>query len=156
MIGFEMTGRGQHGFYYHTSPWTEGSLLFLKLAAQARKLPLPMWASIPVNKGVGGAASKEVGAVSAFFSELKQTLLYDVANLGLDAFLVVWGDVFFKHSFTPVKTGDQAAFEFLTKVADAKLGEQVVIHLCRCLQEFRLAVIDKDQSNLWIYVKIEL
>src|SRR5215831_15558584 len=136
MIGFEMTARGKHGFYWHNSPWTEGSLLFVNLAVRARMLPLPWWASIPVNTAVGGANGSEVAAIEGFFSQLKTTLLYDAANLGLDVYLVVWGDVYFTHQFHPVKSGNQAAFEFLGKVADAKLGEQVVINLCRCLQDF--------------------
>jgi hypothetical protein len=131
-------------------------MLFLKLAARARKLPLPWWAAAGVNKAVGGANAKEVAAVEDFFKEIKNTLLYDVANLGLDLYLVVWGDVYFTHQFQPLRSGYQGAVELLTKVANAELGEQVVINLCRCLQDYRLEVIMKDLRDLWLYVKIDL
>ena len=39
MIGFEMTGRSNHGFYWHSSAWTEGSLLFAELAVSAASCP---------------------------------------------------------------------------------------------------------------------
>jgi hypothetical protein len=158
MFGFEMTGRSTHGFYWHSSAWTEGSLLFAKLALSARKLPLPMWAGPVVNAPVGGAAGKEVGAIKELFGQFKALMLYDVANLGIDAYLVVWGGekTYLTHVFRASDSNDHAAMELLWKVDRAELGEQVVIHLCRCLQDFRLDEITKNRSDPQLYVKLEL
>jgi len=52
MIGFEMTGRSKYDFSWRNSPWTEGSLLFLKLAVTPRKLPaLVVGAQPPRGRG---------------------------------------------------------------------------------------------------------
>ena len=36
------------------------------------------------------------------------------------------------------------------------MGDQVVIQLCRCLQDFRLEVLAKDASDLWLRMSIKL
>ena len=158
MVGFEMTARSNHGFYWHSGAWTEGSLLFLQLAIQARKLPIPSWAAPAVNASVGRAGAKEVGAVKDLFSQFKGIMLYDAANLGLNFDLVVWGGprTYLRHSFQAGAPADQAALGLLWKVEKAEFGDQVVIHLCRCLQDFRLEAIGKNQNDLGLYVKLEL
>lgn len=158
MIGFEMTGYSNFGFAWHSSAWTEGSLLFAEVALSARKLPLPAWSSYFVNWAVSKPAKKEVGAIKNLFSQFKAILLYDAANLGIEAYLVVWGGpkTFLTHLFHAGDAADQAAIEFLWKIERAELGEQVVIHLCRCLQDFRLDVVSKNPSDPQLYVKLEL
>ena len=87
-------------------------------------------------------------------------MVYDAANLGIAADLVVWGGpkTYLTHSFDPSQSSDQAAAEFLWKVERAELGEQVVIHLCRCLQDYRLDEITTKGYNHrpGLYVKLEL
>ncbi len=160
MIGFEMTGKSNHGFYWHSGAWTEGSLLFAKLSLSARKLPLPMWASPAVNAPVGTAGGQQVSAIHDYFAKFKAILVYDAAYLGFRADLVVWGGAktYLTYTFDPSMSSDQAAMEFLWKVGKAELGDQVVIHLCRCIQEFRLDEITRKGYNTdpALYVKLEL
>ncbi len=156
MLGFRIDAFGKHDFTWHTSSWTEGSLAALGIALkQVNRLPI----RVPVLStllGPGNAGSKQVAAIHDAFRDLKFRFLYDAANLGLKVRVSAYGDVNFRHTLDPSHSPDQAAVALLKTVVAHDMGDQVVIQFCRCLQDFRLEVLAKDATDLWLRMAINL
>ncbi len=148
MIGFEMSAFGSNGFKRKSSAWTEGSMTSLKFAASLPK----------VNPSFSGGGNRSmISQVEASFGRIRATLLSEVCAGGLSFGLVLTRNIKLKYYFDESKSGEQTQSEFLGVLAGAKgsIGDQVMIHLCRTLQDFKLHSLMKSGPH-FVTIDVDL
>ena len=129
MIGFEMSAIGSNGFKRKSSAWSEGSMTSLKFAASLPK----------VNPSFSGGGSRSmIGQIESSFGEMRAALLSQVCASSVSYSLLLTRNIKLKYYFDSAKSGDQTQSEFMNALAGAKrsIGDQVMIHLCRTMQDF--------------------
>lgn len=148
MIGFEMEATGSNGFKRSSSAWTEGSLIALKVAMSIPKVNAP---------GMGKTNRGVLDSIEASFGRIAKNLLHNVCSDGMNFTLFLTGDIKLKFFFDYSKSGDQLEGEFLKALAGSQeeLGDQVMIHLCRTIQDFMLLNFDKN-GELILKIDIDL
>jgi hypothetical protein len=148
MIGFEMEATGSNGFRRSSGAWTEGSMIALKIVLSAPKVNPP---------GMGGTRRGMIGSIEASFSKIAKSLLDRVCALGKDFTLFLKGDISLRHHFDYSKSSDQVKSEFLHALATAhgEIGDQVMIHLCRTIEDFIIMNLTSN-DKLTLTVDIDL
>lgn len=148
MIGFKMKADGSNGFKRSSSAWTEGSLIALKVAMSIPKVNTP---------GSGGSSRGVLNSIEASFGKIAKNLLHTICSDGMNFTLFLEGDINLKFFFDYSKSGDQLEGEFLKALAGTQeeLGDQVMIHLCRTIQDFILHNFDKN-GNLILTIDVDL
>ena len=148
MIGFEMTAEGSNGFRRSSSAWTEGSLIALKVAMSIPKVNAP---------GMGKTNRGIIDSIESSFGKIAKNLLHSVCSDGMNFTLFLTGDIKLKFFFDSAKSGDQLEGEFLKALAgaQAELGDQVMIHLCRTIQDFILHNFD-ETGELILKINVDL
>jgi len=149
MIGFELKARGTNGFRRDSAAWTEGSLIALKIILSVPKANPP---------GSGGARRGQIGSIEASFAKIANNLLNRVCGMGADFTLFVSGDMEFKYVFESSKSGEQIRNELLHTIASTQeeIGDQVMIHMCRTIEQFILHNIDWLDEELILNIEIDL
>ena len=148
MIGFEIEAEGSNGFRRSSGAWTEGSLIALKIA-----LSLPK-----VNpSGQGGFKRGILDSIEASFGKIAKALLRNICADGMNFTLFMEGDIMFRYFFDYSKSADQIESEFVRVLAEdqEELGDQVMIHICRTIQEFILHNFDKN-GPLTLTIDVDL
>ena len=141
MIGFEMTAQGSNRFHRSSGAWTEGSMIGLKFALSLPKVNPP---------GIGGGRRDILSAVESSFGKIKAALLNAVCSGGVNFRLFITRDIKVNYFFDYSKTSTQIQQEFLHLLAksEKEIGDQVMIHLCRTIQDFTLHNFNKKGSLL--------
>ena len=149
MIGFEMSATGSNGFRRKSGAWTEGSMIALKILVSAPKVNPP---------GMGGGRRGTIGSIEASFGKIAETLLDQVCGFGLNFTLFLTGDIRLRHHFDYSKSTAQVKSEFLNALASVhgKIGDQVMIHLCRTIKDFLTLNITNRRDTLVLTVDIDL
>ena len=149
-IGFDLEANGSNGFRRKSGAWTEGSLIALKLAMSAPKVNPP---------GSGGTNRGILDSIEASFSKIAKALLGRVCSMGVPFTLFMKGDLKFKYVFESGKSADQVESEFLHMLANASgggVGDQVMIHICRTIEDFITQNISNLNDELILTIDIDL
>jgi hypothetical protein len=137
VIGFEIKAEGSNGFRRSSGAWTEGSLIALKVVLSLPKVNPP---------GQGGLKRGILDSIEASFGKIAKALLRNICADGMNFTLFMTGDINFKYFFDYSKSADQIESEFLHLLANdqEELGDQVMIHICRTIQDFILHNFDNN------------
>ena len=149
-IGFDLEATGSNGYRRRSGAWTEGSLIALKLAMSAPKVNPP---------GMGGTRRGILDSIEASFGRIAKSLLRNVCSMSADFTLFMKGDLKFKYVFESGKSADQVESEFLHLLANASdggIGDQVMIHICRTIEEFITHNISNLNDELLLTIDIDL
>jgi hypothetical protein len=149
-IGFDLEATGSNGYRRSSGAWTEGSLIALKLAMSAPKVNPP---------GMGGMRRGMLDSIEASFSKIAKSLLARVCGTGVGFTLFMTGDLKFKYVFESAKSADQTESEFLHLLANASdggVGDQVMIHICRTIEEFITYNVSNLNDALILTIDIDL
>jgi hypothetical protein len=149
-IGFDLEATGSNGYRRSSGAWTEGSLVALKIAMSAPKVNPP---------GMGGTRRGMLDSIEASFSKIAKALLGRVCSMGVNFTLFMKGDLKFKYVFESSKSADQVESEFLHLLANASgggVGDQVMIHICRTIEEFITYNISDLDDGLILSIDIDL
>lgn len=151
-IGFDLEATGSNGFRRSSGAWTEGSLIALKVAMSVPKVNPP---------GRGGMNRGILNSIEANFSKIAKNLLHSVCSMGVPFTLFMKGDIKFKYVFESGKSADQVELEFLHMLAvatddDDGVGDQVMIHICRTIQDFITQNISNLNDKLILTIDIDL
>jgi hypothetical protein len=148
MVGFELKAEGSNGFRRSTGAWTEGSLIALKIAMSTPKVNPP---------GTGKPSRGILDSIEASFGKIAKYLLRSVCSDGMNFTLFLTGDIKLKFFFDYSKSGDQLKGEFLKALAGSQeeLGDQVMIHLCRTIQDFIMHNFDRT-GDLVLKIDVDL
>jgi hypothetical protein len=149
-IGFDLEATGSNGYRRSSGAWTEGSLIALKIVMSAPKVNPP---------GMGGTRRGMLDSIEASFSKIAKALLQRVCSMGVGFTLFMKGDMKFKYVFESGKSADEVESEFLHMLASASgggIGDQVMIHICRTIEEFILHNISNLNDELTLTIDIDL
>lgn len=148
MWGFKMSAWGSNGFKQKSSAWTEGSMTSLKFALSLPKLN-------PSSSGGGNRGM--IRSVEASFGKIRAALLSQACGSGMNFGLVVTRNIKLKYYFDGSKSPEQTQSEFLHALAVAKghIGDQVMIHLCRMINDFVMANLSKS-SPYFLTIDVDL
>ena len=148
MIGFEMEATGSNGFRRKSGAWTEGSMIGLKIILSAPVVNPP---------GTSPARPSMIGSIEASFSKIAKSLLDRVCAMGKNFTLFLTGDISLRHHFDYSKSSSQVKSEFLHALATAhgEIGDQVMIHLCRTIEDFIIMNLTSN-DKLTLTVDIDL
>jgi hypothetical protein len=149
-IGFDLEATGSNGYRRSSGAWTEGSLVALKIAMSAPKVNPP---------GMGGTRRGMLDSIEASFSKIAKNLLRNVCSMGVGFTLFMKGDIKFKYVFESGKSADEVESEFLHMLASASgggIGDQVMIHICRTIEEFITLNISNLNDELTLTIDVDL
>jgi hypothetical protein len=149
-IGFDLEATGSNGYRRSSGAWSEGSLISLKIIMSVPKANPP---------GMGGTRRGILGSIEASFSKIAKNLLSRVCSMGVDFTLFMKGDIKFKYVFESGKSADQVESEFLNLLANASdggVGDQVMIHICRTIEEFMTLNISNLNDDLVLTIDLDL
>jgi hypothetical protein len=138
-IGFDLEAKGSNGFRRSSGAWTEGSLIALKIVMSVPKVNVP--GTGKTNRGI-------ISGIEASFSQVAKSLLDNVTSDGMNFTLFMKGDVKFKMFWDYSKSSDEIKAEFLRRFgekADGEIGDQVLIHICRTIQDFFLVNLTNNE-----------
>jgi len=129
MIGFELEATGSNGFRHSSSAWSEGSLIALKVVLSLPKAN---------PSGMGGARRGMLDSIESSFSSIAKSMMDKICADGVNFTLFVKGDMNFKYYFDYSKSSDEIKTEFLRHLGKAEggVGDQVLIHFCRTINDF--------------------
>jgi hypothetical protein len=149
VIGFELHATGSNGYRRESASWTEGSLVALKVALAIPKVNPP---------GIKKAQSKAISGIEASFKQLADAMFDNVCGIGLDFTLVMTGDIELRYRFESRKTSEQTKSELINLIASKteKIGDQVMIHICRNIQEFVMLNFNSTSRDLMMNIDIDL
>lgn len=147
MVGFQIVANGSYDFQWSRGAWTEGDLWFLK--AVMKTIPKDPW--LKGNKST-------IDVIEKGFANIKDALVNQIGNIGLNMHLTVTNDFNFMYKFEAMKNGRQTTYELLQILADQKndMNDQVMIYFCQCLKDFQFHVFTKKSNNLQLRVDIDL
>jgi len=148
MIGFEMKASGSNGFKRSSGAWSEGSMIALKFVMSLPKVNPP---------GMGKTRRGMISAIESSFGKIKAILLRDVCSSGNNFTLFLTRDIKLKYFFDYSKKPERVQREFLHLLAksEGEIGDQVMMHICRTIQDFQMHNITKN-GDLTLTIDVDL
>ena len=148
MIGFEMKASGSNEFKRSSGAWIEDSLIALKSAMLLPKASSP---------GLGKTRRGIISAIESSFGKIKAILLDDVCSSGRNLTLFLTRNIKLKYFFDYSKKPDQMRREFLHLLAksEREIGDQVMMHICRTIQDFQMHNVTKN-GDLVLTIDVDL